>query len=71
MMIATAMTLLVPNHPITFLALSTDFLFFQLRRTRASEGSLFSRFVLGRVVQLTIETNVLTGTYLSETLERT
>ena len=49
--------------PHIFLALSTVFPSFQLRRTHASEGSLFSRFVLGRVVRLTIETNLLTGTY--------
>ncbi|KAH9066321.1 hypothetical protein EDB87DRAFT_707940 [Lactarius vividus] len=36
-----------------------------LRRTRASDG-LFSRFVLVRVVRVTIETNMLTGTYPSE-----
>jgi hypothetical protein len=56
------MTLLVRDHPITFLALLTVFPLFQLRRTHASEG-LFSRVVLVRVARLTIETNTLTGTY--------
>ena len=52
-----------PPHYIS--CLSTVFPLFQLRRIRAYEGSSFSRFVLGRVVQLTIETNALTGIYPS------
>jgi hypothetical protein len=55
-----AMTMLVRDHCITFLALSTVLPFFQLRRTH-----LFSHFILVRVVRLTIEANVLTGTYPS------
>ncbi|KAH8995366.1 hypothetical protein EDB92DRAFT_1970630 [Lactarius akahatsu] len=59
-LIATAMTLLARDHPIRFLVLSTDFFFFQLKRTRAIEG-LYSRVVLVRVVRVTIETNMLTA----------
>ena len=54
------------TEPPQYIACPFDCLsLFQLRRTRASEDSLFSRFVLGRVVYLTIETNALTGIYPS------
>jgi len=41
-------------------ALSTIDSVSQFRQSRVVEG-LFSRFVLGRVVRLTVETNLLTG----------
>jgi hypothetical protein len=54
-------------RPRLNISFSTGLPSFQLRRTRGNEGS-FSRFVLVRVVRLTIETNTITGTYPSKTV---
>jgi hypothetical protein len=57
------MTLLVRDHTLLY-SYSID-PFTQLRKPANGPGG-FSNFALTRVVRVTIETNMLTGTYLSK-----